>query len=123
MHATFAALAEPTRLRVVELLSDGPRAVGDIGKKLRLRQPQVSKHLRVLSEAGLVVGRVDAQRRIYSLRTQPLQALDEWLATYRRHWEQSFQSLDGVLAELVAEENQRKRARPRRHRTHRRSRS
>jgi DNA-binding transcriptional ArsR family regulator len=123
MHATFAALAEPTRLRVVELLADGPRAVGDIGKRLRLRQPQVSKHLRVLSDAGLVVGRVDAQRRIYSLRTQPLQALDAWLGTYRRHWERSFESLDGVLAELVAEENREKRARPRRHRTHRRSRS
>ncbi len=104
MLTTFAALAEPNRLRVVELLRDGPRAVGEISERLKVRQPQVSKHLRVLSEAGLVEARVDAQRRIYRLRTEPLRELDAWLAGYRQFWESSFAELDGVLEEMKAEE-------------------
>ncbi len=104
MLATFAALAEPNRLRLVELLRDGPRAVGEISERLKVRQPQVSKHLRVLSDAGLVEARVDAQRRIYRLRTEPLQEIDTWLAGYRRFWESSFEHLDGVLEEMKAAE-------------------
>jgi DNA-binding transcriptional ArsR family regulator len=72
--------------------------------QLGLRQPQVSKHLRVLSEAGLVDVRVDAQRRIYALRPAPLQELEEWIERYRRIWEGNFQRLDALLAEMKAGE-------------------
>ena len=102
MIATLRALAEPNRLHIVELLRDGPRPVGDMAHRLRLRQPQVSKHLRVLSDAGLVDVRVDAQRRIYALRPAPLQELDVWLERFRRLWEDNFQRLDAVLEELKA---------------------
>ena len=97
MIATFQALAEPNRFQIVELLLEGPRPVGDMVHRLRLRQPQVSKHLRVLSDAGLVDVRVDAQRRIYALRPEPLQELEVWLERYRRIWESNFQRLDALL--------------------------
>jgi len=102
MLGTFRALAEPNRFQIVELLLDGPRPVGDLAQKLGLRQPQVSQHLRVLSEAGLVDVRVDAQRRIYGLRPEPLRELEGWLDRYRRLWEDNFQRLDAVLGELKA---------------------
>jgi DNA-binding transcriptional ArsR family regulator len=97
MIATFAALAEPNRLRIVDLLRKGPRPVGEIGDRLRIRQPQVSKHLRVLKEAGLVDVRPDAQRRLYELRPQPLVELDEWLAPYRRYWNEKLDALERHL--------------------------
>jgi DNA-binding transcriptional ArsR family regulator len=100
MIATFRALAEPNRLHIVELLLRGPRPVGHLVRRLRLRQPQVSKHLRVLSSAGLVDVRVDAQRRIYALRPAPLQQLEHWLEKYRRLWEHNFQRLDALLDNL-----------------------
>src|SRR3981081_4379571 len=100
MLETFRALAEPNRLQIVELLLDGPRPVGDMVDRLGLRQPQVSKHLRVLSEAGLVEARPVAQQRIYSLRAQPLKELDECLEPYRRTWEERFDQLDDVLRDL-----------------------
>ncbi|PYU08679.1 MAG: transcriptional regulator [Acidobacteria bacterium] len=100
MLETLKALAEPNRLHIVELLRDGPRPVGDMVQRLHLRQPQVSKHLRVLSDAGLVDARVDAQRRIYTLRTAPLQQLDVWLERYRQLWEQNFKRLDALLDEM-----------------------
>src|SRR6266511_4526804 len=84
MNATLMALAEPNRLRIVELLRDRPRPVGEIAERLRLRQPQVSKHLRVLSDAGLVDVRPVAQQRIYELRSEPFNELDKWLETFRR---------------------------------------
>jgi DNA-binding transcriptional ArsR family regulator len=98
--ATLSALAEPNRLRIVDLLRDGPRPVGEIVDQLRLQQPQVSKHLRILGEAGLVAVRPDAQRRIYALRPEPLQELDAWLEQYRRCWEGNFRRLDTVLDQL-----------------------
>jgi DNA-binding transcriptional ArsR family regulator len=104
MIATLRALAEPHRFQIVELLRDGPRPVGDLVHRLRLRQPQVSKHLRVLSAAGLVNVRVDAQRRIYALRPAPLQELEVWLERYRRLWEGNFQRLDALLDELKTKE-------------------
>jgi DNA-binding transcriptional ArsR family regulator len=107
MMETLQALAEPNRFQIVELLRDGPRSVGDMVHRLGLRQPQVSKHLRVLSDAGLVDVRVDAQRRIYALRPAPLKELEAWLERYRRVWEANFQRLDGVLAELKAKEKKR----------------
>jgi len=117
MMATLRALAEPSRFHIVEFLRHGPRPVGDLVRRLRLRQPQVSKHLRVLSAAGLVDVRVDAQRRIYALRPEPLQELDVWLERYRRIWEGNFQRLDALLDELKAAEGktkQKKRARTKR---------
>jgi DNA-binding transcriptional ArsR family regulator len=100
MMETLRALAEPNRFQIVELLLDGPRPVGDMVDQLGLRQPQVSKHLRVLSDAGLVDVRVDAQRRIYALRPAPLQELEVWVERFRRLWEGNFQRLDAVLEEL-----------------------
>jgi DNA-binding transcriptional ArsR family regulator len=87
--------------------------------RLRLRQSQVSKHLRVLSDAGLVDVRVDAQRRIYALRPAPLRELEAWLETYRRLWEENFQRLDALLGELKTGERKtkkKKRARTKRYR-------
>ena len=104
---TLQALAEPNRFQIVELLRDGPRPVGEMVHRLGLRQPQVSKHLRVLSDAGVVDVRVDAQRRIYALRPAPLKELEAWIERYRRIWEGNFQRLDGVLEELKAKEKKR----------------
>src|SRR6266481_8770897 len=108
MLETFRALAEPNRLQIVELLLAGPRPVGDVVDQLGLRQPQVSKHLRVLGDAGLVEFRVDAQRRIYALRPAPLQELEVWLERYRSLWEDNFQRLDTLLEELKTGEKKRR---------------
>ncbi len=112
MLETLRALAEPNRFQIVELLLDGPRPVGDMVHRLRLRQPQVSKHLRVLSDAGLVDVRVDAQRRIYALRPEPLQELELWLEKYRRIWEANFQRLDSLLEGLTDDERKYSRKKP-----------
>ncbi|HEX6061293.1 MAG TPA: metalloregulator ArsR/SmtB family transcription factor [Candidatus Limnocylindria bacterium] len=100
MNATFSALAEPNRLQIVELLRDRPLPVGGIAERLRMRQPQVSKHLRVLSDAGLVQVRPVAQQRIYGLRAEGLKELDDWLEGYRRLWGERFEQLDDVLRDL-----------------------
>ena len=97
---TFSALAEPNRLQIVELLRHRPLPVGQIAERLRLGQPQVSKHLRVLSEAGLVQVRPLAQQRIYALRAEPLKELDDWLERYRRLWGERFEQLDDVIRDL-----------------------
>ncbi|MFZ3329470.1 MAG: metalloregulator ArsR/SmtB family transcription factor [Candidatus Acidiferrales bacterium] len=110
MLETLKALAEPHRFQIVEFLRDGPRPVNDVVHRLRLAQPQVSKHLRVLSDAGLVDVRADAQRRIYALQPAPLKQLDLWLARYRRIWESNFQRLDALLDELKTKKKQRSRA-------------
>jgi DNA-binding transcriptional ArsR family regulator len=83
---TFAVLAEPSRRRILDLLRERERSVGELVEDLRLSQPAVSKHLRVLREAGLVGVRVDAQRRLYQLRAEPLVEVDAWLQPYRRFW-------------------------------------
>ncbi|GGD79645.1 ArsR/SmtB family transcription factor [Paenibacillus nasutitermitis] len=100
MNSTLSALAEPNRLHIVELLRNGSLTVGEIADRLELGQPQASKHLRVLSEAGLVEVQPVANRRIYKLRTQPLIELDDWLASFRRLWEERFDQLDDYLLEL-----------------------
>jgi DNA-binding transcriptional ArsR family regulator len=105
--ATFSALAEPNRLQIVELLRHRPLPVGQIAEQLRMRQPQVSKHLRVLSEAGLVQARPLAQQRIYGLRAQPLKELDTWLERYRKLWDERFEQLDDVLRDLQPEKGYR----------------
>src|SRR6476660_4897343 len=115
MLQTLKALGEPNRFQIVELLRGGPRPVGDMVDQLRLRQPQVSKHLRVLSDAGLVDVRVDAQRRIYALRPAPLRELEVWVERYRRLWESNFQRLDALLHDLKRTElKQKKRPRTKR---------
>lgn len=95
---TFSALAEPNRLHIVELLHDGPRPVGEIVDRLHLHQPQVSKHLRVLADAGLVEVKPLAQQRIYQLRLQPFKEIDHWLEKYRSLWNERFDRLDTLLA-------------------------
>ncbi|GEL77527.1 ArsR/SmtB family transcription factor [Tenuibacillus multivorans] len=94
---TFNALAEPNRLDIVDLLLEEPLPVGEIADKLKLNQPQTSKHLRVLSEAGLVEVQPIANRRIYKLRPEPFQELDSWLDSYRRMWEARMDRLDDYL--------------------------
>jgi DNA-binding transcriptional ArsR family regulator len=84
--AALEVLAEPRRLQILDLLRDGEQPVGDLVNHLGISQPAVSKHLRVLKDAGLVEARTDAQRRLYRIRPEPLVELDEWLATYRRLW-------------------------------------
>jgi DNA-binding transcriptional ArsR family regulator len=101
---TFAALGEPSRFRIVELLRDGARSVNDICAQLDLNQPQVSKHLRVLKQAGLVDVEAQAQQRLYELRPQPLRELHDWLEGYRRVWSVRFEALDGLLSELESGE-------------------
>ena len=95
--ATLDVLAEPTRRRILDLLLERERPVGDLVDALGTSQPATSKHLRVLREAGLVVVRADGQRRIYALRPQPLADLDAWLAPYRRLWTASLDALERHL--------------------------
>ena len=104
MVETFAALAEPSRFRIVELLRAGPRPVNDIGERLHMAQPQVSKHLRVLREAGIVQMQPRAQQRLYELRAQPLRQMDQWLSRYRQLWEARFNELDELIEELKDKE-------------------
>lgn len=104
-NTTFSALAEPNRLRIVELLLEGPLTVGDIAEGLGLRQPQASKHLRVLLEAGLVEVQAVANRRNYKLRLEPFQELDTWLETYRSVWDERFEALENYLQKLRNKEN------------------
>lgn len=95
--AVMEALSEPTRRRIVELLLGGERSVGWLAAEIGLAQPAVSKHLRVLREAGLVEVRRDAQRRHYRIRPEPLSALDAWLAPYRRLWDERLDRLEHHL--------------------------
>ena len=98
---TFAALAEPNRFRIVELLlRSGARSVNEIGERLELNQPQVSKHLRVLKEAGLVDVEARARQRVYELRGKQLRQLHDWLERYRKVWDARFDALDELLEEL-----------------------
>ena len=100
MKTLWTALTEPHRLHIVELLRDGPLTVGEITERLGLQQPQVSKHLKVLSEAAIVEVQPQANRRIYRLRREPFQELETWLQSFRRLWEERFDRLDDYLLEL-----------------------
>jgi DNA-binding transcriptional ArsR family regulator len=106
MLTTFAALAEPSRLRIVDLLRDGPRSVGNIGATLQLPQPQVSKHLRVLRTARLVYAVPRAQQRLYQLRPEPLRELDSWLDRYRQLWRERLDQLDALVDDLQRQRDQ-----------------
>lgn len=103
---TLSALAEPNRLRIVELLREKPYPVGEIANRLTIRQPQVSKHLRVLTEAGIVGVHPAANQRIYQLEPKPFQELDLWLETFRKIWEKRLDTLDAYLQEMKHEEAQ-----------------
>ena len=97
MAALFEVLAEPHRRSILDLLRESERSVTDLVGVLDVSQPAVSKHLRVLREAGLVTARSDAQRRLYRLRPEPLRAIDEWLEPYRRLWATSLDALERHL--------------------------
>jgi DNA-binding transcriptional ArsR family regulator len=100
MGTAFDVLAEPHRRRILDLLRTGERPVGDLVDQLTVSQPAISKHLRVLREAGLVDARIDAQRRLYRLRPQPLREVDEWLAPYRALWNKSLDKLEDHLDQM-----------------------
>lgn len=100
MASTFGVLADPSRREILDLLRAGERPVGELVERLALAQPTVSKHLRVLREAGLVVVRQDAQRRWYRLNPGPLAEVDAWLAPYRELWRTSLDRLEQHLATM-----------------------
>jgi DNA-binding transcriptional ArsR family regulator len=107
MSAVFGVLAEPRRRRILDLVRDGERSVGELVEALAMSQPAVSKHLRVLREAGLVEARVDEQ-----LRPDPLRELDAWLAPYRWAWDASLDRLENRLGEMARSEEHRSRDEP-----------
>jgi DNA-binding transcriptional ArsR family regulator len=104
--SAIEVLAEPNRRRILDLLRVAERPVGDLVAELDLSQPAVSKHLKVLRDAGLVSVRADAQRRIYGLRTEPLQALDDWLRPYRALWADRLDALERHLDAMPDETDQ-----------------
>ncbi|ASR37134.1 transcriptional regulator [Prauserella marina] len=97
MATTFEVLAEPRRREILDLLRDGERVVGDLVERLPIPQSSVSKHLRILREAGLVAVRHDAQRRWYRISPGPLREIDDWLAPYRRLWDDALDKLERHL--------------------------
>jgi DNA-binding transcriptional ArsR family regulator len=103
----FQVLAEPTRRRILDLLLERPRPVGELVEQLGLSQPGTSKHLRVLREAGLVQVRQDAQRRWYELRPEPLSEIDAWLQPYRRLWADRLDALERHLDAMPDDDTER----------------
>ena len=97
MESVFEILAEPNRRAILSLLVSSEQSVGEIERHLRMSQPTVSKHLRVLREAGFVESTVDAQRRLYRLKAEPLQELEVWLAPFRRFWSAHVDALERHL--------------------------
>jgi DNA-binding transcriptional ArsR family regulator len=93
----FTALADPTRIRILDLLARRERSVGELVDEFDLTQPAVSQHLRVLREAGLVASRAEAQRRVYTINAKPLRDLDRWLHRYRKFWAHELDSLERHL--------------------------
>jgi len=95
--SALGVLAEPSRREILDLLRGGEQSVGDLVGHLRISQPAVSKHLRILKEAGLVDARADAQRRLYRINPGPLEELDDWLAPYRGFWSARLDDLESHL--------------------------
>jgi DNA-binding transcriptional ArsR family regulator len=111
VESVFEIIAEPNRRAILNLLVSSQQSVGEIERRLRMPQPTVSKHLRVLREAGFVESTVDAQRRLYRLRPEPLQEVDAWLAPFRRFWSAHVDALERHLdrmAQSQSKQNQRK---------------
>jgi len=101
VESIFEVIAEPSRRAILSLLVSSEQSVGEIERQLRMPQPTVSKHLRVLREAGFVESTVDAQRRLYRLNPEPLQELDAWLAPFRRLWTVHMDALERHLDRLA----------------------
>jgi DNA-binding transcriptional ArsR family regulator len=97
----FEIIAEPNRRAILSLLASSQRSVGEIERQLRMSQPAISKHLRVLRDAGFVESTVDAQRRLYRLKPEPLQELDAWLAQFRRFWSAHIDALERHLDRMA----------------------
>ena len=97
MESAFEIIAEPNRRAILSLLLSSQQSVGDIERQLRLPQPTVSKHLRVLRQAGFVESKVDAQRRLYRLKPEPFQEMETWLAQFRRFWSAHLDALERHL--------------------------
>jgi DNA-binding transcriptional ArsR family regulator len=97
MESAFGIIAEPNRRAILSLLVSSERSVGEIEERLRMTQPSVSKHLRVLREAGFVEARVDAQRRVYRIRPEPLLEIEAWLEPFRRLWSTHLDALERHL--------------------------
>jgi DNA-binding transcriptional ArsR family regulator len=105
VNPVFEVLAEPTRRRILDLLHTEERSVGQLVEALGTSQPAVSKHLKVLRDAHLVVARVDAQRRFYRVQPMPLREVDRWLTPYRSLWETSLDALELHLEDMAGGEN------------------
>ncbi|WP_240360390.1 ArsR/SmtB family transcription factor [Pyxidicoccus caerfyrddinensis] len=100
VESSFAIIAEPHRRAILSLLLSSERSVGELEHELQLSQPSVSKHLRVLREAGFVESRIEAQRRLYRLRPEPLMELDAWLVPFRRFWSKHVDALEQHLDKM-----------------------
>jgi DNA-binding transcriptional ArsR family regulator len=100
----FNAVAEPRRREILDLLADGERSVNELVAKLALAQPQVSKHLKVLREVGLVVVREAGRQRLYRLNGQPLKPIHDWVRQYEESWNERFDALDQILDQMKKEE-------------------
>ncbi|HWG76823.1 MAG TPA: metalloregulator ArsR/SmtB family transcription factor [Steroidobacteraceae bacterium] len=111
MSSSFVILAEPSRRAILRLLASSERSVSDLEQQLRLPQPSVSKHLRILREAGFVQARVDAQRRLYRLRPEPLMEVDAWLAPFRRFWTPHLDALERHLDRVDSKSRRRRKQR------------
>ena len=107
LDATFAALADPTRRAILTRLASGEASVMDLAAPFAMSQPAISRHLKVLEQAGLISRGRDAQRRPRRLVAQPLAEASAWLERYRQHWEANFQKLDALLDAMQAQERQR----------------
>jgi DNA-binding transcriptional ArsR family regulator len=111
VESVFEIIAEPNRRAILSLLVTSQQSVGEIERRLGMPQPTVSKHLRVLREAGFVESTVDAQRRVYRLRPEPLQEVDEWLAQFRRFWSAHVDALERHLDRMDEFEETKKKPR------------
>jgi DNA-binding transcriptional ArsR family regulator len=101
VESSFAIIAEPNRRAILSLLASSEQSVGEIERQLGMPQPSVSKHLRVLRDAGFVEARVEAQRRVYVIRPEPLMEVDAWLAPFRRYWETRVDALERHLDRMA----------------------
>jgi len=114
MESAFTVLAEPSRRAILTLLASGERSVGDLESALNLSQPSVSKHLRVLRDAGFVEATIDAQRRVYRIRPEPLQEVDAWMTPFRRYWSARVDALERHLDRMATPTRTKRQPRKRR---------
>ena len=114
MESVFNVIAEPTRRAILSLLASSERSVGEIERQLRMSQPTVSKHLRVLRDAGFVESAIDAQRRVYRLKPEPLQEVDDWLIQFRKVWSNHVDALERHLDRIDQSTPTRKKTRRKR---------